>query len=57
MSADVKIDGINKVANEYGGTAMRCDVSREGDIARVIRTTEREIGPISIFVQMQELVI
>ena len=49
VSADVNIDGINKVAKEYGGTAMRCDVSREGDIAKVIRTTEREIGPISIF--------
>ena len=35
---------------------MRCDVSREGDIARVIRTTEREIGPISIFCSI-ELVI
>ena len=49
VSADVNIEGINEVAKEFGGTAMKCDVSREGDIAKVIRTTEREIGPISIF--------
>ena len=49
VSADVNIEGISEVSKKYGGTAMKCDVSREGDIARVIRTTEREIGPISIF--------
>ena len=49
VSADVNIEGISEVSKEYGGTAMKCDVSREGDIAKIIRTTEREIGPISIF--------
>ena len=39
VSADVNIEGIKEVAKEYGGTAIKCDVSREGDIAKVIRTT------------------
>ena len=57
VSADVNMDGISKVAKEYGGTAMKCDVSREGDIAKVIRTTEEKLVQYQFFVQMQALVI
>ncbi len=49
VATDSNFEGAKVVAREFGGTAMYCDVSREGDIARVVRNTEREIGPISIF--------
>jgi NAD(P)-dependent dehydrogenase (short-subunit alcohol dehydrogenase family) len=40
---------VQATAQRVGGRAMRCDVSNEADIARVVETTEREIGPIDLF--------
>ena len=47
--ADLDEAGAKAVAAEIGGRAMRCDVSREGDILRVIEHTEAQFGPIDLF--------
>ncbi len=47
--ADLNATGAAAVAGTIGGTAMRCDVSREDDIVRLIEDTEEKIGPIDLF--------
>ena len=48
--ADLDIEAAEKVAAEVGGLALQTDVSREDDIIAAIEKTEKELGPISIFV-------
>ena len=47
--ADLNEAGAEAVAAKIGGTAMRCDVSREIDIHRLIDDTEQTFGPIDLF--------
>jgi NAD(P)-dependent dehydrogenase (short-subunit alcohol dehydrogenase family) len=47
--ADVDEIGAEAVAREIGGTAFRCDVSREADVERLIRGVESAHGRIDIF--------
>ena len=47
--ADLDEAGAEAVAATFGGTAAACDVSREGDILRVIEQTEFSFGPIDLF--------
>lgn len=47
--ADRNIQGAEQVAKRIGGRSMRCDVEHESDIITLVETTEREIGPISLF--------
>jgi NAD(P)-dependent dehydrogenase (short-subunit alcohol dehydrogenase family) len=47
--ADVDMDGANATAREIGGTAVRCDVSRESDVKELIDQVEVRHGRIDIF--------
>lgn len=47
--ADLNLAGAEAVAARTGGAAMHCDVSREGNILRVISHTEARFGPIDLF--------
>jgi NAD(P)-dependent dehydrogenase (short-subunit alcohol dehydrogenase family) len=48
--ADLDGEGAKKVADEVGGLAIRVDVAREAEIVSAVERTERELGPIDIFV-------
>ena len=41
--------GAQETAAEIGGAAFRVDVSQEAEIAGLIETVERDIGPIDLF--------
>jgi NAD(P)-dependent dehydrogenase (short-subunit alcohol dehydrogenase family) len=47
--ADLDPDAAWSVAREIGGMAMRCDVSREGDVARLVEQVKTARGRIDIF--------
>jgi NAD(P)-dependent dehydrogenase (short-subunit alcohol dehydrogenase family) len=47
--ADVDVDGASATAREVGGTAVRCDVSRESDVKELIDQVEAQHGRIDIF--------
>ncbi len=47
--ADLQGGLLNEVANEVGGLAVPCDVTREADIVDLVAQVERELGPIDIF--------
>jgi NAD(P)-dependent dehydrogenase (short-subunit alcohol dehydrogenase family) len=47
--ADVNEEGACAVAERIGGLAVRCDVSKERDIAETVRRTEERFGPIDLF--------
>lgn len=47
--ADLDEANAKLVAKSIGGSAFRCDVSQEADIARVIGETEINHGPIGLF--------
>jgi NAD(P)-dependent dehydrogenase (short-subunit alcohol dehydrogenase family) len=47
--ADLNAAGAEAVAAKIGGAAMRCDVSQEADIVRLIDETEANFGPIDLF--------
>jgi NAD(P)-dependent dehydrogenase (short-subunit alcohol dehydrogenase family) len=41
---------VERVAGEIGGLALEIDVSDEAPVARMIETTERELGPVDLLV-------
>jgi NAD(P)-dependent dehydrogenase (short-subunit alcohol dehydrogenase family) len=47
--ADINGPGAVEVAIKVGGEAVFCDVSKETAIVRLIRETEKRIGPIDLF--------
>jgi len=47
--ADVDIDGAESVAREIGGMAVKCDVSREVDVADLVDKVQTAHGRIDIF--------
>jgi NAD(P)-dependent dehydrogenase (short-subunit alcohol dehydrogenase family) len=47
--ADLDLDGATKVAQEIGGLAVACDVSREADIQSLVSTTRERFGQVDIF--------
>ncbi len=49
VAADLDGDGAAAVAAASGGHGLRCDVSREADVARLIETVEARHGPIGLF--------
>ncbi|MDP6980000.1 MAG: SDR family oxidoreductase [Myxococcota bacterium] len=49
VCVDLDAEGAGATAKEVGGTAMTANVAVEDDIARVIATTESEVGPIDLF--------
>ena len=48
--ADLDGNGAAAVAKEIGGSSRQVDVSKEADIQALIETTERDHGPIALFV-------
>ncbi|MEX0307596.1 MAG: SDR family oxidoreductase [Ruegeria sp.] len=49
ICADIDRTGAQTVAEQIGGHALKCDVSRESDIRALIETVEETIGPIDLF--------
>ena len=47
--ADVDAAAAQRVADEIGGTAIETDVSREGDLQRLVAQTLDRHGPIDLF--------
>ena len=47
--ADVQTEALEAVAQEIGGLAVTCDVSKESDIKELVKRTEDELGPIDVF--------
>src|SRR5713226_794365 len=47
--ADIDIDGAGSVAQEIGGMAIKCDVSREDDVADLVDKAQTAHGRIDIF--------
>jgi NAD(P)-dependent dehydrogenase (short-subunit alcohol dehydrogenase family) len=47
--ADIDLAGAEEVARSIDGRAVRCNVSRDGDISDLVSQTESEIGPIDLF--------
>jgi NAD(P)-dependent dehydrogenase (short-subunit alcohol dehydrogenase family) len=47
--ADIDEAGARTVADAIGGTSVPCDVSREADIARLVKHVESKHGRIDIF--------
>lgn len=46
---DINETEAKAVANEIGGFAVRCDVSKEDEIIHMVNQTEAKIGPVDIF--------
>lgn len=46
---DRDVDRANLVADEVGGTAMRCDVADEAQVQSICRETKLRFGPIDVF--------
>jgi len=49
VCADLDGDGARGVAAEIGGTGVQVDVTQEVQIADLIKTVERDVGPIALF--------
>ena len=47
--ADIDGAGARSVADEANGDAVRCDVTREDDVARLVKQTETSHGQIDLF--------
>ncbi|MGR8922027.1 MAG: SDR family oxidoreductase [Gammaproteobacteria bacterium] len=47
--ADLDTAGLDAVAADIGGLAVRCDVSREAEVQSLVATVEDELGPIDVF--------
>lgn len=47
--ADIDGEGAETVGREIGGTGLRCDVSLEGDVAKLIADVQTAHGHIDIF--------
>lgn len=47
--SDLDGDGARDVAHEIGGSARTCDVADGRQLAELITTTERTVGPIDLF--------
>jgi NAD(P)-dependent dehydrogenase (short-subunit alcohol dehydrogenase family) len=47
--ADLNEAGAQETAAMVGGTAYRCDVTHEAEIAHIVAETEANIGPIGLF--------
>lgn len=48
--ADLNIDAANALAEEIGGIAVACDVTREEQIIATINVAEAAHGPVDVFV-------
>ncbi len=49
IAADINVESAEQTAKSFGAIAMATDVSREGEIVRLIEFTESEYGPVDLF--------
>lgn len=49
VCVDLKEEAARETAKLVGGTAFKCNVAIEADIARVVAETEKSVGPIGLF--------
>ena len=49
VCVDLKEDAARETAKLVGGTAFKCDVANESEVAHVVAETEQKIGPIALF--------
>lgn len=49
IAADLDLGKAEETARLVGGTAVRCDVSRNSDVVALIERVEAEVGPIDLF--------
>lgn len=49
VAADIEEAAVRAVGNAIGGLGMRCDVSKEADIVRVVETATKEYGAVDVF--------
>jgi len=47
--ADIDVQGAQTLAREIGGVALKCDVSQEEEIFKMVQQTEDECGPVDLF--------
>ena len=47
--ADLNLERAQAVAKEFGGLAVRCDVSREADIQALVAATKDRFGQVDIY--------
>ena len=48
--ADVNLERAQGVADEFGGLAVRCNVSQEADIQALVSTTRERFGQVDAFI-------
>jgi NAD(P)-dependent dehydrogenase (short-subunit alcohol dehydrogenase family) len=48
--ADVNLARAQEVADEFGGLAVRCDVSQEADIQALVATTRQHFGQVDAYI-------
>ena len=46
---DINMEGAESVADEIGGVAIACDVSKESDVNDMVKQTEEQLGAIDLF--------
>ena len=47
--ADLQQEAVDDVAAEFGGLAMRCDVTSEADVRALVDAAEQRFGPVDLF--------
>lgn len=47
--SDINLAAAQEIASEIGGTAIRCDVSKESEIIDLIASAEQALGDIDLF--------
>jgi NAD(P)-dependent dehydrogenase (short-subunit alcohol dehydrogenase family) len=46
---DLDADGAQRVAADIGATAIACDMSKDGDVARMVDEVEKQHGRVDVF--------
>src|SRR5262249_39464906 len=49
LVADIDAQGAASVADEIGGAAVRCDVSKESDVQALVATATEKFGRVDLF--------
>jgi len=55
--ADIDVKGAQALAEEIGGRAVQCDVSREDDVVQLVRQTEAAYGAVDLYCSNAGIII
>ncbi|MFO7599852.1 MAG: SDR family oxidoreductase [Candidatus Desulfacyla sp.] len=55
--ADIDVKGAQALAEEIGGLAVQCDVSREDDVVHLVRQTEAAYGAVDLYCSNAGIII